>query len=104
MPCLRVPWMLLLLGCASSAEPPPPSLTALWREFQALPPERALAIAGDPRSGHGPWVGGASGGHATRAEAEADAISRCRMQRSLRRLEAECALYAVGDEVVWRGR
>jgi len=93
---------LLLLACASEGPKPPPSLTALWREFLSLPAERALAIAGDPR--HGPWVGGASGGQATRDDAEAEAISRCLMRRAQRRMEAACVLYAVGDEIVWRGR
>jgi len=61
-----------------------------------------MAIAGDPRRGR--WVTGASGGHATREEAEAEALLQCRMRRAERRLRAACVLYAVGDEIVWRGR
>ena len=47
---------------------------------------------------------GASGGHATREEAEAEALAQCRMRRGLRRLQTECVLYAVGDEIVWQER
>ena len=47
---------------------------------------------------------GASGGHATRDDAEAEALSQCRMRRAMHRMQAECVLYAVGDEIVWRGR
>jgi hypothetical protein len=89
----------LLLGCASSGPQPHPELTGVWREYASLPAERALAIAGDPR--HGPWVTGAAGGHETREEAEQEALVRCRMRRALRRLQAACVLYAVGDEIVW---
>ncbi len=90
-----------LLGCASRPAPPHADLAPVWREFVALPAERALAIAGDP--GRDRWVAGVSGGHATREEAEAEALVRCRAQRALRRMQAACVLYAVGDEIVWRG-
>jgi hypothetical protein len=93
---------MLLPGCASDGPKAPPTLAPIWQEFLELPEERALAIAGDPR--HGPWVAGASGGHAIREEAEAEALTRCRMKRRLRRMQAECVIYAVGDEIVWRGR
>jgi hypothetical protein len=66
-----------------------------------LPAERALAIAGDPRRDR--WVTGASGGHATREQAEAAALLECRRLRGMRRLQAACVLYAVGDEIVWHG-
>ncbi len=89
-----------LLGCASDSARPHPDLAPVWRQFVALPAERALAIAGDP--GRDSWVAGASGGHANRQEAEADALAQCRVKRALRRIQAECVLYAVGDEIVWR--
>jgi hypothetical protein len=92
---------VLLLACASDGASPPPDLAAVWRDFLALPAERALAIAGDPRRDR--WVTAASAGHASRAEAEAGALAQCRMQRGMRRLQAACVLYAVGDEIVWRG-
>ena len=50
------------------------------------------------------WVTGASGGHATRELAEAEALAQCRTRRADRRMQAACVLYAVGDEIVWRGR
>ena len=94
--------MLLLLACASEGALPHPDLAPVWRDFLALPAERALAIAGDPRRDR--WVTGASGGHDTRDGAEAEALSQCRMRRGMRRMQAACVLYAVGDEIVWRGR
>ncbi len=93
---------VLLLACASDGASPHPDLVPLWREFLTLPAERALAIAGDPRRDR--WVAGASGGHATRDEAEAGALLQCRMRRGVRRMQAACVLYAVGDEIVWQGR
>jgi hypothetical protein len=61
-----------------------------------------MAIAGDP--GRDRWVTGASGGHATRQEAEDEALLQCRMRRAARRIQADCVIYAVGEEIVWRGR
>jgi hypothetical protein len=90
----------LLLACASDGTSPPPDLDATWRDFLALPAERALAIAGDPVRDR--WVAGASGGHATRAQAEAEALSECQRRRAIRRLRVACEFYAVGDEIVWR--
>ncbi len=93
---------LLLLACVSDGASPHPDLAPVWRDFIAMPAERALAIAGDPQRDR--WVIGASGGHATRDRAEAEAIRQCRMRRGMRRMQAACVLYAVGDEIVWRGR
>jgi hypothetical protein len=93
---------LLLLACASDGASPHPDLAPVWREFLALPAERALAIAGDPRRDR--WVTAASAGHATRDEAETAALAQCRMRRGMRRIQAACVLYAVGDKIVWRGR
>jgi sugar phosphate isomerase/epimerase len=90
-----------MLACASDAASPHPDLAPVWRDFLALPAERALAIAGDPRRGR--WVTGASGGHATHDQAEAEALAQCQMRRALRRMQAECVLYGVRDEIVWRG-
>lgn len=94
--------ILVLSGCASDGPTPHPELTRTWREFLALPAERALAIAGDPRRGS--WVTASSGGHATRDEAVAEALLRCQIRREARRMQAECVLYGVGSEIVWRGR
>jgi hypothetical protein len=49
-------------------------------------------------------VSAASGGHATRERAEEEAIAQCRIRRAKRRMQAECLLYAVGDEIVWQRR
>ena len=90
-----------LLACASGRGSPHEDLARVWRDFLALPEERALAIAGDPRRDR--WVTGASGGHASREEAEESALLECRRQRAARRMQAPCQLYAVGDAVVWTG-
>jgi hypothetical protein len=93
---------LLYLACTSDGAAPHPELVKVWRDYEALPLERALAIAGDPHRGR--WVIGASSGHASLDRAEAEALAQCRMRRAKRRLQAACVLYAVGDEIVWRGR
>ena len=92
----------LLLACASGVASPHPDLAPVWRKFLALPEQRALAIAGDPRRDR--WVIAASAGHATREQAQAAALAECQKRRGQRRMQAACVLYAVGDEIVWRGR
>jgi hypothetical protein len=92
----------LLLACVSDGPSPHPDLAVAWRDYRALPARRALAIAGDPTRDN--WVTGASGGHPTSEEAEEEAIAQCRVRRAARRIQAACVLYAVGDEIVWRGR
>jgi len=93
---------MLLLACATDRTSHHPDLASVWRDFLTLPAERALAIAGDPRRDR--WVTAASAGHATRKQAEADALAQCRVRREMRRMQAACVLYAVGDEIVWRSR
>jgi len=73
----------------------------VWHDYLALPEDRALAIAGDPRRDR--WVTGASGGHVSRDEAEDAALIECRRRRAERRIQDACELYAVGDEIVWTG-
>lgn len=90
-----------LLACASDGPTPHPDLARVWSDFETLPDERALAIAGDPRRDR--WVVGASGGHASRSEAEDRALLECRARRAARRMREACVLYAVGDEIVWQG-
>ncbi len=94
---------LFLLACATDGVvvSPHPGLKPVWGDYLALPGERALAIAGDPRRNR--WVTGSSGGQDTHVQAEADALIQCRTQRRRRRLQAPCVLYAVGNEIVWRG-
>ncbi|MDJ0851102.1 MAG: hypothetical protein QNK04_22245 [Myxococcota bacterium] len=86
-------------GCASRGSAPHAQLGPIWKEYQSLPPSRALAIAGDPRRGR--WVTGASGGHASPSEAEVGAMAQCGQRRLARRMRAPCVLYAIGDEIVW---
>lgn len=92
----------LLVACASTGARPHPKLEAVWKDYIELPRERALAIAGDPRRGR--WLTTASGGQASAAAAEKEAIEQCRIRRHIRRMRAECVIYASGDEIVWRGR
>ena len=91
-----------LCSCAPGSPGPEPGLTTAWRDYAAMPAERALAIAGDP--GRKRWVTGASGGHSSSAAAERAALEHCRVRREARRMQEDCVLYAVGDEIVWRGR
>jgi hypothetical protein len=90
---------LLLPACARHSASRDPELTRIWRDYRTLPPQRALAVAGELRRND--WVAGASGGHASRGEAEAGALAECAKRRAQRRMQAPCRLYAVGDEVVW---
>jgi hypothetical protein len=96
-------WLALLLLACATPSPSPPALAPIWRDYLALKDERALAIAGDPRQGDR-WVAGLAGGETTRQNAEAEALAACRTRRAARRFQAECVLYAVGTEIVWRGR
>lgn len=99
---IAVVWLAVLLSACAYAGPlPHPNLEPTWRDYLALPAERALAVAGDPRGDR--WVTGYSGGNATRDQAEAEALLECQRLRGFRRLQAQCLLYAVGDEIVWEG-
>ena len=80
---------------------PDPSLGEIWREYERLPEQRALAVAGSFRSDR--WVAGYSGGHASAADAERAALEECRARRVRDREQAMCRLYAIGDEIVWTG-
>jgi hypothetical protein len=93
---------LLAIGCAAKSAKPDDHLAAVWRDYRALPEHRALAIAGDLR--RGVWLAGSSGGHATSADAEQAALRECGVRRLQLRAQAQCQLYAVGDQIVWQGR
>jgi hypothetical protein len=73
----------------------------LWKQYEALPDEKALAIAGDPV---GLWVGGAAGGYDTPTRARHAAIAQCKKQRIARRTQHPCLIYAKGLDVVWVAR
>ncbi len=88
-------------ACAAGPAAPHRELAPVWRDYRALPAQRALAVAGEFRRDR--WVAGASGGHVLQGEAEAAALRECRRRRAQQRMQAACRLYAVGDEVVWPG-
>ena len=90
---------VLLLSCTSGPSHPL-ERTEFWHRYRELAPQRALAIAGDPRS---VWVGGTAAGLSSADEAEAQALAECRRQRSRRRMQAPCVLYAIGNEVTVEG-
>ena len=93
---------MVAIGCAGSGRKPDPQLATVWRDYRALPEHRALAIAGDIQLGR--WLAGSSGGHATAADAERAALQACARRRHELRAQAQCSLYAIGDEIVWQGR
>lgn len=99
--------MLLPVGaCTTSArtssdDGPHAGIATLWRSYLEMPPERALALAGNPDR---QWVAAASGGHDSRDEAEEAVLIECRARRAVRRMQAACRLYAVGGEIVWTRR
>ena len=96
---------LLSAACAAVPEEvrrePHAGIASLWRGFLGMPPERALAIAGNP---DGRWVGAASGGHVSQLEAEQSALAECRERRATRRMQVPCRLYATGEAIVWGRR
>jgi hypothetical protein len=105
--CIALGSLGLLLGlpiaCASDGDfTPHTDLAPIWRDFLAMPAQRAMAIAGDPRRDR--WIVGMTGGHRERGQAEAEAIRQCKLRRGVRRMQAACVLYAVGSEIVWQSR
>lgn len=91
------------VSCAGVGAPSVhPDLAPVWRDYQKLPAERAMVLAGDPRRDR--WVVGAVGGYSTQEEAKAAAIEQCLKRRAKRRIQDACTLYALGDDVVWRRR
>jgi len=94
--------LLLAAACAGGPRKPPHrELDALWNDYSKLPGQRALAIAGQIRKDR--WVAGATGGHASRDDAAAMALSECKRHRAKQRMQAPCQLYAIGNDVVWTG-
>src|SRR5262245_47958019 len=94
---------LLAVCCCACAthRAPDRELGQVWRDYRALPDQRALAIAGELSRNR--WVAGASGGHATSDAAKKAALRECALRRQRQRMQHACALYAIGDEVVWQG-
>jgi hypothetical protein len=91
----------LLGACAGRQKAPHAGIASLWREYQSVPEQRAMALAGDPNK---VWIGAVAGGAVEREEAEERALAECRRRRQARRMQAPCLVYASGDEVLWRNR
>ena len=90
---------LLSAACAAPLRSAPhPGIDSLWSSYLEMGEERALALAGEPDR---IWVGAASGGHASRREAEESVLAKCWQRRAARRLQDPCRLYATGGEIVW---
>lgn len=87
----------LALGCVGERNPHP-GIGRLWNQFLAMPPKRALALAGDPDA---LWVGAAVGGFRSQPEASEAALAECQRKRHERRMLAPCQLYAIGSQIVW---
>jgi hypothetical protein len=99
--CALLAAALAAAACAAKPNTPDPNLAMVWRDYRKLPEQRALAIAGSLRKDR--FVAGASGGHQTMPDAEAAALRECRARRLARRQQAQCQLYAIGDEIIWPG-
>jgi hypothetical protein len=94
--------VLAAVGCASPAHRPHRALTSVWRDYERLADERALAVAGELRGDR--WVAGATGGHVDREAAESTALAECQKRRLEKRMQDPCLVYASGDEIVWPKR
>ena len=93
------------LACSSwlgEAKPRvPATLELLWRDYQALPDQRALAVAGDLDTER--WVAGLASGHRDRASAREAALAECLAQRRRQRMQSPCKIFSVGSKILWRG-
>ena len=94
--------LAMTFACSSKSKPTPRgALAPVWRDYQRLPNQRAMAMAGELRRER--WVVGIASGHASRAAAEAAAMRECHMRRARARMQSPCRIYAAGDEIVWEG-
>jgi hypothetical protein len=90
-------------GCHGSARPIgiPLKKTSQFESemnhYRALEPHKAIAVAGDVG---GRYAMGYAHGLPSREAAIAEALAHCEQRRKDRRIEAECRLHAIGDEVV----
>src|SRR5262245_34166865 len=108
LPRASIRMLLALAGflalCGACTSPRPPEQRALgtvWLDYEAMPAQRALALAGTLRDNR--WVAGAAGGHETSAQAQQEALRVCAIKRQRARMQFPCRLYAIGDKVVWSG-
>lgn len=94
--------MTVLAGCLKSARPmgvqmrTEKQFEVEVRRYQFLPPEKSMAIAGDPS---GIYVSGYAYDYPTRDLAIREALEYCEQRREDRRIESECRTYAVSDEI-----
>ena len=92
-----------LAGCRRSARPIGIPLKATsqfeneMNRYRGFDPHKAIAVAGDVG---GRYAMGYAQGLPSREAAIAEALAYCEQRRKDRRIEAECRLHAVGDEVV----
>ncbi|MBW2243162.1 MAG: hypothetical protein JRH01_14345 [Deltaproteobacteria bacterium] len=92
-----------LVACRRSARPigVPLKQTSQFdsemRRYRGFEPHKAIAVAGDVG---GRYAMGYAQGLPSREAAIAEALAYCEQRRKDRRIEAECRLHAVGDEVV----
>ncbi len=90
-------------GCAASTRPMGMHMRTTTQfetemnRFRALPPEKSMAIAGDPS---GVYVSGYAYDYPTRELAVQEALQYCEQRREDRRIESECRTYAVGDDIL----
>ena len=79
-------------GCA-----PRPTLQQVWNQYNALPTNKAFAVAKDD---NGAWVSGWSWNHQSEQQAITRALAQCSRVRTDFRVTAPCQLYAVNDQRV----
>ncbi len=90
----------LCSGCAAGGGGLAPS--RFQREFQrylSLPHQKAFAVAGDREDN---YVFGYSYGWRGPELARDDALEQCNIRRRSLGEEAECRIYAVGNEILWQ--
>ncbi len=100
--CGALAIVVLLTGCS----PKPPMGVTLrsrtqfedeWGRYLKMAPSKALAVAGDVTVTH---VVGYAFGAASDQQAVREAMAACEQRRGDRRIEGNCRLYAVNEEVM----
>lgn len=87
------------LACAPAG---PPGESRFQREFQrylSLPNQKVFVIAGDPE---GAWVHGYAYKARSQIEAQDLAMEQCNVRKKELAVPAECVVYAIGRDVIWR--
>jgi hypothetical protein len=68
-----------------------------WKNYQRLGGQKALAVAGDL---NGVYVSGFAFAYPIQVLANDEALENCEERRVDRRIEGECRLYAIDDDLV----